>query len=120
MGHVNALMKVSTNCSGHGGKELKYHGARPGHTRALDRWGGKLGGGKDKPGAWLGTPEIQQADYSDPVSVFCNESLTVLPGVPLRKKRAVRAERRKLSFYCDTLGLKGAAPRGGRQSLEWK
>lgn len=53
MGHVNALMKVSTNRSGHRGKKLKYDVSRSAHTRVLDRRGGHLGGRKDRPGTWL-------------------------------------------------------------------
>lgn len=38
------------------GRNLTHGAACNGHTRALGRWGGQLGGGKERPAAWLGTP----------------------------------------------------------------
>ena len=46
MGHVNVLMKISTNRSRYREKEQKYGGACPVQTTTLDRGAGRLEGGK--------------------------------------------------------------------------
>lgn len=95
MGRVNALMEEGTNCSEPRGKAQKCDGAvlcRQEPWMGARRWEGQ---------AWSlaeQTPASQQADYTDPVSIFCNDSFPFSP--------EILAECRKHCVYFDTLGLK--------------